>query len=210
MMMRITRGRALHRPRPARRAPFAHQGWLRQGRTSPADDVFNVTGEWPLRCGRRRPVGWRHHLTGPISREAMRWRGVNVLTNTPPRGAQRAPGGMQARPSWSRSLAEAARKLGVDEIEIHRSTHRSAGAVRCGERPRSAPAYDQRVRARSAGQGPRIFNWEEKKARSGSASAPRCAGRVWRSVPTRRVDRFRRQPAHRPSGRQGAVPVGYR
>ena len=27
--------------------------------------------------------------------EAMRWRGVTVLTNTPPRSAQSAPGGMQ-------------------------------------------------------------------------------------------------------------------
>ena len=44
--------------------------------------------------------------------QAMRWRGLTVLTNTPPRGAQSAPGGMQGIAIMETALAKAARKLG--------------------------------------------------------------------------------------------------
>jgi CO/xanthine dehydrogenase Mo-binding subunit len=37
---------------------------------------------------------------------AMRWRALNVLTNTPPRGAQRSPGGYQASAVMEPILAE--------------------------------------------------------------------------------------------------------
>ena len=43
---------------------------------------------------------------------AMRWRGVTVMTNTLPRSAQSAPGGMQAIAIMEPILAKAARKLG--------------------------------------------------------------------------------------------------
>ncbi len=51
---------------------------------------------------------------------AMRWRGVTVLTNTPPRGAQRAPGGLQGVTLMEPVLAKAARKLGIDQVAIRR------------------------------------------------------------------------------------------
>jgi CO/xanthine dehydrogenase Mo-binding subunit len=50
----------------------------------------------------------------------MRWRSLSVLTNTPPRGAQRAPGGMQGNSIMSPLLSRAARKLGLDDVAIHR------------------------------------------------------------------------------------------
>src|SRR5439155_6019096 len=52
--------------------------------------------------------------------EAMRWRGVTVLTNTPPRRAQSQPGGMQGIVLIEPIIAKAARKLGVDQVAIHR------------------------------------------------------------------------------------------
>ena len=51
---------------------------------------------------------------------AMRWRGLAVLTNTPPRRAQSQPGGMQGIMLVEPLLAKAARKLGLDQVEIRR------------------------------------------------------------------------------------------
>ena len=45
--------------------------------------------------------------------QAMRWRGVTVLTNTPPRSAQSSPGGMQGIVIMEPIIAKAARKLGT-------------------------------------------------------------------------------------------------
>ena len=50
----------------------------------------------------------------------MRWRGVTVMTNTPPRSAQSAPGGMQGIAIMEPILAKAARKLGVDQVALRR------------------------------------------------------------------------------------------
>ncbi len=50
----------------------------------------------------------------------MRWRGVTVLTNTPPRSSQSQPGGMQGITLMEPVLAKAARKLGVDQVAIRR------------------------------------------------------------------------------------------
>ena len=52
--------------------------------------------------------------------QAMRWRGVSVLTNTPPRSAQSSPGGMQGIAIMEPILAKAARKLSVDQVAIRR------------------------------------------------------------------------------------------
>jgi xanthine dehydrogenase molybdenum-binding subunit len=51
---------------------------------------------------------------------AMRWRNVTVATNTPPRSAQSAPGGMQAVAILEPILAKAARQLGVDQVALRR------------------------------------------------------------------------------------------
>ena len=51
---------------------------------------------------------------------AMRWRGISVLTNTPPRVSHSAPGGMQGVALMEPVLAKAARKLGIDQVAIRR------------------------------------------------------------------------------------------
>jgi CO/xanthine dehydrogenase Mo-binding subunit len=50
--------------------------------------------------------------------QTMRWRGVTVMTNTPPRSAQSAPGGMQGIAIIEPVLAKAARQLGVDQVAL--------------------------------------------------------------------------------------------
>jgi CO/xanthine dehydrogenase Mo-binding subunit len=52
---------------------------------------------------------------------AMRWRGVSVLTNTPPRRAQSQPGGMQGITLMQPIVAKAARKLGLDHVAVLRA-----------------------------------------------------------------------------------------
>jgi CO/xanthine dehydrogenase Mo-binding subunit len=52
--------------------------------------------------------------------QAMRWRGVTVLTNTPPRSAQSSPGGLQGIAIVEPIIAKAARKLGLDQVAIRR------------------------------------------------------------------------------------------
>src|SRR5256714_12696282 len=51
---------------------------------------------------------------------AMRWRGVAVVTNTPPRSQQRSPGPMQANAIMEPIVTKAARKLGLDQVAIRR------------------------------------------------------------------------------------------
>ncbi len=50
----------------------------------------------------------------------MRWRTINVLTNTPPRTQQRSPGPMQANGLIEPVITKAAKQLGLDQVEIRR------------------------------------------------------------------------------------------
>ena len=52
--------------------------------------------------------------------ESMRWRGITAITNTPPRGAQSQPGGMQGITIMEPIIAKAARQLGIDQVEIQK------------------------------------------------------------------------------------------
>jgi xanthine dehydrogenase molybdenum-binding subunit len=52
--------------------------------------------------------------------ESIRFRGIAVLTNTPPRVSQRAPGGEQAAAMLEPMISKAARHLGVDQVVIRK------------------------------------------------------------------------------------------
>jgi CO/xanthine dehydrogenase Mo-binding subunit len=96
---------------------------------------------------------------------AMRWRGVTVLTNTPPRSAQTSPGGMQGITLMEPVLAKAARKLGVDQVAIRRVNAPEGkaefGAAVGGKRPYCTSAFIKEALDRGALQ----FKWDERKAR---------------------------------------------
>ena len=82
----------------------------------------------------------------------MRWRGLAVLTNTPPRVSQSAPGGMQGITIIEPILAKAARKLGIDQVAIRR-INAPEGKAQFGpvRAEREARVCNQRVHQRSAG-----------------------------------------------------------
>src|ERR1019366_887908 len=97
---------------------------------------------------------------------AMRWRGLTVLTNTPPRSAQSSPGGMQGITIIEPILARAARKLGVDQVAIRR--------VNCpeGKAQFGPPVQGKLQHVTSAflkealDRGAEQFKWSERIART--------------------------------------------
>ena len=96
---------------------------------------------------------------------AMRWRGLIVLTNTPPRSAQSAPGGMQGITLMEPVLAKAARKLGIDQVAIRRINAPEGkaqfGPVAAGGKR----AYTTSCFMKEAlDRGVEEFKWEQRKA----------------------------------------------
>jgi CO/xanthine dehydrogenase Mo-binding subunit len=96
---------------------------------------------------------------------AMRWRGTTVLTNTPPRGAQSSPGGMQGIVIMETIVSKAARKLGLDQVEIRKINSPEGkspvGPVRNGTRGHCTSAFLKEAFDRGAEQ----FQWNERIAR---------------------------------------------
>jgi xanthine dehydrogenase molybdenum-binding subunit len=98
--------------------------------------------------------------------QAMRWRGVTVLTNTPPRSAQSSPGGLQGIVILEPIIAKAARRLGVDQVAIRR--------INCpeGKAPFGPAVQGKRQYATSAflkealDRGAEQFGWSERVART--------------------------------------------
>jgi len=107
---------------------------------------------------------------------AMRWRGTTVLTNTPPRGAQSSPGGMQGIVIMETIVSKAARKLGLDQVDIRRTNcpegKSPVGPVRNGTRVHCTSAFLKEAFDRGSEQ----FQWKERIAR------PRRAGTKVRGV----------------------------
>jgi CO/xanthine dehydrogenase Mo-binding subunit len=103
---------------------------------------------------------------------AMRWRTMSVLTNTPPKVSQRAPGGMQGNGLMEPIMAKAARQLGIDEVEIHKINAPDGQAQFGSNRGRVTMANVPAALDRGA----ELFNWAEKKARSGKRVGTKVRG----------------------------------
>jgi len=107
---------------------------------------------------------------------AMRWRGLTVLTNTPPRSAQSSPGGMQGIVLMEPLLAKAARKLGIDQVQIRRINAPEGkadfGPDIAGKRLHVTSAFMKDALDR----GSEIFKWEERKAHSPQRNGTRVRG----------------------------------
>ncbi len=150
-------------------------GFARDGRIT-AVDMFVINENGPY-----EPQG-DTGMTGRIvsllyQPPAMRWRGVSVLTNTPPRRAQSQPGGMQGIMLMEPILAKAARQLGVDQVAIHRVNAPEGKAEFGPANPRG-----QRAHATSAfvketlDRGAEMFRWNERKALGGKQQGSKVRG----------------------------------
>jgi xanthine dehydrogenase molybdenum-binding subunit len=176
VMMRITRDdeQYIGRARPALHSRIK-VGFRKDGRIT-ALDGFAICDNGPYDVvGDARSAG--DHISLSYQPMAMRWRSLNVLTNTPPRGAQRAPGGAQGNSLMAPIMAKAARKLGIDEVAIHRINapegKASFGALNArGSQNSVTSAFLKQA----LDKGAEIFKWEERKARSGKRVGSKVHG----------------------------------
>ncbi|WP_306547091.1 xanthine dehydrogenase family protein molybdopterin-binding subunit [Desulfobulbus sp.] len=98
--------------------------------------------------------------------KAMRWRGVAVLTNTPTRGAQTAPGGLQASALMGPVLAKAARRLNLDPLAVCR-INAPEGRAPVGP-PKADGAMNVATSAfvkQALDQGAEAFGWQARRSR---------------------------------------------
>jgi CO/xanthine dehydrogenase Mo-binding subunit len=150
-------------------------GFAKDGRIT-ALDMFVITENGPY-----EPVGDTGQTGRQVSLlyqpEAMKWRGVSVLTNTPPRRAQSQPGGMQGITLIEPILARASRKLGVDQVAIHRINAPEGKAKFGPANPRGQRGYATSAFVKQAlDRGAEMFKWEERKAMGGKRKGSKVRG----------------------------------
>jgi xanthine dehydrogenase molybdenum-binding subunit len=166
VMMRITREEEhfIGRARPSLTGRMK-VGFSKEGRIV-ALDMFSIINNGPYDAVGDAPTSGRI-VSLLYQPQAMRFRGLTILTNTPPRGAQSAPGGMQGITLMEPILAKAARKLGLDQVAI-RSINAPEGkasfgpANRQGKRAYATSSFIKQALDRGAEK----FNWKERVARN--------------------------------------------
>jgi CO/xanthine dehydrogenase Mo-binding subunit len=108
---------------------------------------------------------------------AMRFRGLSVLTNTPPPTSQRAPGGAQMNAIMEPLLAKAAQHLKVDPVALHRINAPAGKAPVGGPGKDGKRSYVTSAFVREAiDRGVELFQWDERKARSGKRNGAKARG----------------------------------
>ena len=108
---------------------------------------------------------------------AARFRGVNVITNTPPRTQQCQPGGYQAVTIMEPILARAARRLGIDQVALRR-INCPEGKARYGPERQGKRNYTTSCFLKQAlDLGAEQFHWNQRVA-----TRPRRSGTKARGV----------------------------
>ena len=171
VMLRITRYEESY----IGRARAGFQGWAKMGFRADgrmtALDLYLVQDSGPY-SGAGDVFTAGTVATASYQPENMRFRGVPVLTNTPPRSAQRAPGGAQIVAMLEPLVDKAARELDVDRLEIRKlNAPDSDGWLG----PQKGPFTSAFVRE-ALDLGGDLFNWEEKKHLSGRREGTKVTG----------------------------------
>lgn len=95
--------------------------------------------------------------------ESMRFRGIAVMTNTPPRGPQRGPGQNQMATAIEPLMNKAARELGLDQVALRRM-NAPTSEWKYGGRQSSLTSAHLRE---ALDEGAAAFDWQTRAARSG-------------------------------------------
>jgi xanthine dehydrogenase molybdenum-binding subunit len=176
VMMRISREEEhyIGRVRPGIHARIK-VGFARDGRIT-ALDMFSIGDNGPYEP--QGDVGQTGRMVSLLYQpRAMRFRGVTVVTNTPPRGPQSQPGGLQGIMVMEPILAKAARKLGIDQVAIRRMNAPEGKARFGAPNPRGQQAYVTSSFVKEAlDRGAERFNWEARKAQSGKRQGSKVRG----------------------------------
>src|ERR1017187_4468371 len=165
VMMRISREEEtfIGRARPGFQGRMK-VGFSKEGRIL-ALDMFVISDNGPYDAQGDAPTSG-HMVSLLYQPQAMRWRGVTALTNTPPRSAQSSPGGLQGITITEPIIAKAARKLGLDQVAIP--------YINCpeGKAPYGPPVQGKLQHATSAflkealQRGAEQFKWQERVGRN--------------------------------------------
>jgi CO/xanthine dehydrogenase Mo-binding subunit len=125
VMVRVSRDHEIHNGvgRPAFQGRFK-VGFAENGKITAVDMFIVQDGGGNAGFGDFRYAGGAISLV--YQPEAMRWRGVPVITNTNPRGAQRGPGENQIAMAIEPIMDKAARELGIDRLAIRKLNARTA------------------------------------------------------------------------------------
>src|SRR5579864_6951684 len=164
VMMRISREEEhyIGRARPSLHGRLK-VGFTKEGRIT-AIDMFVIMDNGPY-----DPQGDANQSGRMVSLmyqpPAMRWRGITVLTNTPPRVSQSQPGGFQGIALMEPIISKASRKLGIDQVAIHRINAPEGKApigppVGKGKRLYVTSSFIKEALDRGMEQ----FEWEKRKA----------------------------------------------
>ncbi len=156
------------------RARPGFQGWVRMGFTNDGNctamDLLLVEEGGAYGSGDNGTAGMIAHLVyGP---ENMRFRAASMYTNTPPKAAQRGPGGAQIISMLEPILDKAARELDMDRLQI-RMINAPGPDVAFGPRDTRLTS----VHAREALEmGAEMFDWAAKSALSGRREGTKVTG----------------------------------
>ena len=176
VMLRITRDEEyfIGRARPALHSRVK-VGFAKDGRITALDGSALVDNGPYDAVSDGRSAG--DHISLAYQPAAMRWRYTTVLTNTPPRGAQRAPGGLQGIALMEPLLAKAASKLGVDQVAIHAVNAPEGKARFGGPNARGTRQYATSAFAKQAlAKGAELFDWETRKNSGGKRNGSKVRG----------------------------------
>jgi len=142
-------------------ARVGFQGWMKvafspEGRMTAAD-MFIIEDIGPNATG-----GDGSSAAGAVSLVydplAMRFRGLPVLTNTTPRGAQRGPGQNQIAAVMAPVMDEAAARLGIDRVELRRINATNNATTVYEDQEPVTSAYMKEA----LDMGAEMFEWERR------------------------------------------------
>jgi len=143
-------------------ARVGFQGWMKVGFAADgrmtAADMFIIEDIGPNATG-----GDGSSAAGAVSLvydpESMRFRGLPVLTNTTPRGAQRGPGQNQIAAVMAPIMDKAAVDLGIDRVDIRRINAANNATTVYADQEKITSAYMKEA----LDQGAAMFNWTERR-----------------------------------------------
>jgi xanthine dehydrogenase molybdenum-binding subunit len=156
------------------RARPGFQAWVKMGFRADgkctAIDLMIVQDSGPYGAGDHNTAANVADIT--YTPGNMRYRGFPVYTNTPPKAAQRGPGGAQINGMLEPLIDKAARELGMDRLAIRIL---NAPTVESGMGPRDTRLTS--VHAKEALQlGAELFDYQNKIALSGQRNGSKVTG----------------------------------
>ena len=143
-------------------ARVGFQGWIKMGFAEDgrvtATDVFIVEDIGANASGGDASSAGGH-ISVVYAPEAMRFRGLPVLTNTTPRGAQRGPGQNQMASIMAPLIDDAAKELGIDRVAIRLRNAASSDTLIYADQGPVTSAYMKEAIT----QGAEMFDWQTKR-----------------------------------------------